>query len=87
MMVTDEKRRERLHCASLVGGRVGEQSGATGYRLDGKLADDVGPGVIEASRGFFLDGRLAGESSPDRLDRTGVDEMRRVADEAAGVVR
>ena len=85
MMVRDEKRREKRPGAVLVGGRVGKASRATGYRLDRKFAEEVVPGVIATLTGFLLDDRFAGESFGDQVDRTGVDEMQHLADEAAGV--
>ena len=86
MMVKDPNGRERPHCAILLGGRVGEKSGATGYRLRGKFPDEVVPSVIEALTRFFRDDRVVGESFRDFIDRVGVAEMQRLAEAAAGVV-
>jgi sulfite reductase beta subunit-like hemoprotein len=86
MMVKDPSGRERPHCAILLGGRVGEKSGATGYRLRGKFPDEVVPSVIEALTGFFRSDRVSGESFRDFIDRVGVGEMQRLAEAAAGVV-
>jgi sulfite reductase beta subunit-like hemoprotein len=86
MMVKDQSGRERPHCAILLGGRVGEKSGATGHRLRGKFPDEVVPSVIEALTGFFRSDRVVGESFRDFIDRVGVGEMQRLAEAAAGVV-
>jgi sulfite reductase beta subunit-like hemoprotein len=86
MMVKDPSGRERPHCAILLGGRVGEKSGASGYRLRGKFPDEVVPSVIEALTGFFRSDRVVGESFRDFIDRVGVGEMQHIAEAAAGVV-
>ena len=86
MMVKDQSGRERSHCSILLGGRVGEKSGATGYRLRGKFPDEVVPSVIDALTGFFRSDRVVGESFRDFIDRVGVGEMQRLAESAAGVV-
>jgi len=86
MMVKDPEGRERPHCAILLGGRVGERTGAVAHRLRGKFPDEVVPGVIDAVTSFFRDHRVAGEGFRDFIDRVGVDEMQRLAESAAGVV-
>ncbi len=86
MMVKDPSGRERPHCAILLGGRVGEKSGASGYRLRGKFPDEVVPSVIEALTGFFRSDRVVGETFRDFIDRVGLGEMQRIAESAAGVV-
>ena len=86
MMVKDPSGRGRPHCMILLGGRVGEKSGATGYRLRGKFPDEVVPSVIEALTGFFRSDRIVGEGFRDFIHRVGVGEMQRLAEAAAGVV-
>jgi sulfite reductase beta subunit-like hemoprotein len=87
MMVKDAEGRERPHCAILIGGRVGERSGAVAYRLRGKFPDEVVPGVIDAVTTFFRDNRVAGEGFRDFIDRIGLPELQQLAESAAGVVR
>ena len=86
MMVKDPQGRERPHCAILLGGRVGERTGAVAHRLRGKFPEEVVPGVIDAVTSFFRDNRVTGEGFRDFIDRVGVDEMQRLAESAAGVV-
>jgi sulfite reductase beta subunit-like hemoprotein len=86
MMVKDADGRERPHCSILLGGRVGEATGAVGHRLRGKFPDEGVPRVIEALTGFFRDERLTGESFRDFIDRVGIAQMQRLAETAAGVV-
>ena len=86
MMVKDAAGRERPHCSILLGGRVGERTGAVAYRLRGKFPDEVVPSVIDAVTSFFRDQRVTGEGFRDFIDRVGVDEMQRLAEGAAGAV-
>jgi len=86
MMVKDASGKERPHCAILIGGRVGEKSGAVGYRLRGKFPDEVVPKVVDALTSYFREDRVTGEGFRDFIDRVGVDEMQRLAEAAAGVV-
>jgi sulfite reductase beta subunit-like hemoprotein len=86
MMVKDADGRERPHCSILLGGRVGEATGAVGHRLRGKFPDEAVPNVIEALTGLFRDERMTGESFRDFIDRVGIPQMQRLAETAAGVV-
>ncbi len=86
MMVKDADGRERPHCSILLGGRVGEATGAVGRRLRGKFPDEAVPKVIEALTGFFREERLTGESFRDFIDRVGIPQIERLAETAAGVV-
>jgi len=85
-MVKDSSGLLRPHCSILLGGRVGERTGAVAYRLRGKFPDESVPSVIDAVTSFFRDQRVAGEGFRDFIDRVGVGEMQRLAETAAGVV-
>jgi sulfite reductase beta subunit-like hemoprotein len=86
MMVKDENGQERPHCAILVGGRVGDTTGALGYRLEGRYPEESVPRVVDALTTFFREERVVGESFRDFIDRVGVGEMQKLAESAAGAV-
>lgn len=84
MMVKDEHGVERPHCAILLGGSVGEDSGMLGRRLSGKFREEDVPYVIDALTSFYRERRLGGEGFRAFVERVGVDRVQALAESAPG---
>jgi sulfite reductase beta subunit-like hemoprotein len=81
--VTDDDGVERPYYSILVGGSVGEGRGRIGRRV-GRFAEERAPAAIVALARFYAGERQPGERFPEFLDRVGMEQATRVANEAAG---
>ena len=74
------------HYSMLVGGSVGEGTGAVGHRLTGRFPEAEVPRVIAALADCFRRDRQAGERFAEFVNRVGTDQLSQVARGAATVV-
>lgn len=87
MMVKDAHGQEQPHCSILLGGSVGETSGAVGKRLSRRYAEENVPEVIERITQFYRTRRTGDESFGTFVRRVGIDTLEQVADSEPAAAR
>ena len=83
MMVKGEDGIERPHCSMMIGGSVGEETGAVALRFSGRYPEDNVPKIIEILVEHFRARRRPGETFRMFVERVGVEPLQQLADSAS----